>query len=122
MDDVDNKTLNIGWLRRQLGIVSQEPVLFDRSIADNIRYGDNTYNPTIEEVIKAAKAANIHNFIETLPEVSRGENTDIYVTYFVQICKSHIVYLHLMYVWIFRGTILRLVTRVLNCLVDRSKE
>lgn len=55
-----------------MGIVSQEPVLFDRSIADNIRYGDNTYTPTIEEVIKAAKAANIHNFIETLPKVSKG--------------------------------------------------
>nr|XP_039263789.1 ATP-dependent translocase ABCB1-like isoform X2 [Styela clava] len=74
LDDKDNKSLNISWLRRQMGIVSQEPVLFDRSIADNIRYGDNTYVASMEEVVAAAKAANIHNFIETLPD---GYNTSV---------------------------------------------
>lgn len=63
------KSLNIGWLRRQLGIVSQEPILFDRSIADNIRYGDTTRTASIDEVVKAAKGANIHAFIVGLPEV-----------------------------------------------------
>ena len=61
--------LNIKWLRSQIGIVSQEPVLFDTTIADNIRYGANFREVTDEEVIEAAKSANIHNFIESLPQV-----------------------------------------------------
>ena len=65
--------LNIKWLRSQIGLVSQEPVLFDTSIADNIRYGANFREVSDEEIIEAAKAANIHSFIETLPEVSRGQ-------------------------------------------------
>ena len=65
----DLRDLNIRWLRSQIGIVSQEPVLFDTSIADNIRYGANFRDVSDEEVIEAAKAANIHNFIQTLPQV-----------------------------------------------------
>ena len=61
--------LNVGWLRSQIGIVSQEPILFDSSIADNIRYGALFREVTEEEVISAAKSANIHDFIETLPKV-----------------------------------------------------
>ena len=61
--------LNIKWLRSQIGIVSQEPVLFDTTIADNIRYGANFRKVSDEEVIEAAKSANIHNFIESLPQV-----------------------------------------------------
>jgi len=66
---VDLKELQIGWLRSNFGIVSQEPILFDRSIADNIRYGDNSRRASMEEIIAAAKKANIHSFIETLPQV-----------------------------------------------------
>ncbi len=69
LDDNDIRDLNIRWLRSQIGIVSQEPVLFDRSISDNIRYGANFREVSDEEVIEAAKAANIHNFIQSLPEV-----------------------------------------------------
>ena len=69
LDSNDIRDLNIRWLRHQIGIVSQEPVLFDTSIADNIRYGANFRDVSDEEVIEAAKAANIHNFIQTLPEV-----------------------------------------------------
>ena len=69
LDGEDLRDLNIRWLRHQIGIVSQEPVLFDTSIADNIRYGANFRDVSDEEVIEAAKAANIHNFIQTLPEV-----------------------------------------------------
>ena len=58
------------WLRRQIGIVSQEPVLFDCSIRDNIAYGDNFRQVTMDEIIEAARKANIHNFIETLPQVT----------------------------------------------------
>ena len=64
------KELNVQWLRYQMGLVSQEPVLFDCSIADNIRYGDNFREVSDEEVEAAAKSANIHNFIITLPQVS----------------------------------------------------
>ena len=61
---------NVGWLRSQIGIVSQEPVLFDASIAENIRYGALFKEISDDEVISAAKAANIHNFIDTLPMVN----------------------------------------------------
>ena len=70
LDGNDVRDLNIRWLRSQIGIVSQEPVLFDSSIADNIRYGANFRDVSDEEVIEAAKAANIHSFIESLPQVS----------------------------------------------------
>ncbi len=62
--------LNIGWLRSQMGLVSQEPVLFDTSIRDNIAYGDNSREVPMSEVIEAARNANIHNFIDSLPNVS----------------------------------------------------
>lgn len=51
--------------------MSQEPILFDTSIADNIRYGANFRDVTDEEVEKAAKNANIHDFIISLPQVSQ---------------------------------------------------
>ena len=69
LDQQDIRDLNIRWLRQNIGIVSQEPVLFDASIADNIRYGANFLEVSDEEMIAAAKSANIHNFIATLPEV-----------------------------------------------------
>uniref|UniRef100_A0A8C9CBK1 Phosphatidylcholine translocator ABCB4 n=1 Tax=Phocoena sinus TaxID=42100 RepID=A0A8C9CBK1_PHOSS len=68
LDGQEAKKLNVQWLRAQLGIVSQEPILFDCSIADNIAYGDNSRSVKMPEIVSAAKAANIHPFIETLPE------------------------------------------------------
>ncbi|TPP58268.1 Multidrug resistance protein 1 [Fasciola gigantica] len=56
------------WVRRQIGIVSQEPNLFDMSIRDNIAYGDNSREVTMDEIMEAARQANIHEFITTLPE------------------------------------------------------
>jgi len=70
LDGNDIRTLNIQWLRSQIGLVSQEPVLFDTSIADNIRYGANFREVTDEEVEMAAKSANIHDFVMSLPQVS----------------------------------------------------
>ncbi|XP_027974100.1 phosphatidylcholine translocator ABCB4 isoform X2 [Eumetopias jubatus] len=67
LDGQEAKKLNIQWLRAHLGIVSQEPILFDRSIAENIAYGDNSRVVSQDEIVNAAKAANIHPFIETLP-------------------------------------------------------
>ena len=69
VDGNDVKALNVSWLRRQIGIVSQEPVLFNCSIRDNIAYGDVNRETSQEEIEDAAKAANIHDFINTLPKV-----------------------------------------------------
>ena len=62
------QNLNLPFVRSKLGIVSQEPILFNCSIADNIRYGDNSRDVTMEEVIEAAKKSNIHNFVAKLPQ------------------------------------------------------
>ena len=70
LDQHDIRDLNIRWLRQNIGLVSQEPILFDTSIAENIRYGANFREVSDEEVIAAARAANIHDFIETLPKVN----------------------------------------------------
>ena len=67
MDGKDLKTLNVGWLRSHIGIVSQEPVLFPGSIEDNIRLGKG--DATDQEIETAAKIANAHNFIMEFPEV-----------------------------------------------------
>ncbi|KAM4908399.1 ATP-dependent translocase ABCB1 isoform 1-T1 [Sylvia borin] len=67
-DGKNAKALNIQWLRAQIGIVSQEPILFDFTIAENIAYGDNSRQVSFEEIVTAAKEANIHSFIESLPD------------------------------------------------------
>ena len=70
LDGSDLRELNLQWLRTKIGIVSQEPVLFDTSVADNIRYGANFREVSDDEIVEAAKAANIHSFIDSLPQVS----------------------------------------------------
>jgi len=68
LDGVDIRTLNVRWLRQQLGLVGQEPVLFMGSVAENISYGA-VGKASREEVEGAAKLANAHGFIsESLPE------------------------------------------------------
>ncbi|XP_012881535.1 PREDICTED: multidrug resistance protein 1 [Dipodomys ordii] len=68
LDGKEIKQLNVQWLRAHLGIVSQEPILFDCSIAENIAYGDNSRIVSQDEIIRAAKEANIHQFIDSLPD------------------------------------------------------
>lgn len=68
IDEIDIKTVDLKWLRQQIGIVPQEPVLFSGSIKENIAYGVKDKDFTDEEVIKAAKEANIHEFIVSLPQ------------------------------------------------------
>ncbi|GCC29141.1 hypothetical protein chiPu_0007578 [Chiloscyllium punctatum] len=68
-DGKDIKCLPLPWLRQQIGIVSQEPILFDCSIAENIQYGDNSKTVTQEEIEEVAKTANIHSFIQSLTEI-----------------------------------------------------
>ena len=69
LDGKNISELHIQWLRAQMGIVSQEPVLFDSSIKENIAYGDNSREVPMDEIIEAARKANIHTFIESLPMV-----------------------------------------------------
>ena len=66
LDGVDIKSLRVNWLRQQIGLVSQEPVLFAGSIADNISYGKE--GCTVEEIESAARMANAHGFITAFPE------------------------------------------------------
>ena len=65
MGGKDVRSLNIKWLRRNIGVVSQEPVLFDTTIAENIRFGRE--DATIEDIQQAAKSANAFDFITELP-------------------------------------------------------
>ena len=60
------RELNLNWLRQNIGVVGQEPVLFGGTIAENIAYGKA--DATQEEVKKAAIAANAHSFISELPD------------------------------------------------------
>lgn len=62
------QSLNVRWLREQIGVVSQEPILFATTIAENIRYG--RLNVSDEEIRRAAKYANAHDFIKKLPKVN----------------------------------------------------
>ena len=67
VDGHDIKDLNLKWLRDQIGVVSQEPVLFAVTIADNIRYGQT--DATQDRIEAAAIEANAHDFIVSLPQV-----------------------------------------------------
>merc|ERR1719277_40275 len=77
LDGVDIKTLNVRWLRSQLGLVSQEPVLFQGSIAENIAYGKpaEAGEATTAEIEEAAKMANAHDFITQ--NLAKGYLTDV---------------------------------------------
>lgn len=66
-DEFDLKKINLDFIRQQISLVSQEPILFDCSIRENIAYGDNTREVGMEEIIEAAKATNMHNFIVSQP-------------------------------------------------------
>ncbi|KAK0150911.1 Bile salt export pump [Merluccius polli] len=68
IDGRPSQDVNVPFLRAQMGLVSQEPVLFDSSIAENIQYGDNTRKASMEEIIHAAKKAFLHDFVMTLPD------------------------------------------------------
>ena len=71
LDGRDIKTLNINWLRSKIGLVSQEPILFNMSIYDNVCYGDVTRTDIpISEVMEMCRQSNIQPRIENLPEVN----------------------------------------------------
>jgi ABC transporter fused permease/ATP-binding protein len=66
LDGHDLRTLDPAWLRRQIGTVAQEPILFSTTIADNIRYGRP--DATRAEIEAAARAANADTFVRAFPE------------------------------------------------------
>ncbi|KAM7278901.1 hypothetical protein ACFE04_006035 [Oxalis oulophora] len=66
LDGVSIEKLHLKWLRSQMGLVSQEPILFAMSIKENILFGKE--DATIDEIIEAAKVSGIHNFISQLPQ------------------------------------------------------
>jgi ATP-binding cassette subfamily B protein len=66
VDGVPLARLDPGWLRRQIGTVAQEPILFSTTVADNIRYGRPDASDA--EVEAAARAANAHDFIAAFPD------------------------------------------------------
>jgi len=66
LDGTDLRDINVRDLRACIGVVSQEPLLFDTTIEDNIRYGKP--DATFEEIVKAAESANAHDFIVSFPE------------------------------------------------------
>jgi ATP-binding cassette subfamily B (MDR/TAP) protein 1 len=75
LDGVDISTLNLRWLRQQISLVSQEPTLFGTTIYENIRHGligTRWENEDAEQqrvlIYEAARKANAHDFITSLPE------------------------------------------------------
>lgn len=66
IDGIDVREVTQGSLRRQTGLVPQDPFLFSGTIADNIRFG--RLDASDEAMIEAARMANVHPFIEELPE------------------------------------------------------
>lgn len=66
MDGTDLRELTVGSLRRLIGVVTQETILFNDSAARNIAYGQDVYD--MEAVQKAADAANAHDFISEFPQ------------------------------------------------------
>lgn len=67
IDNTDIKEMNVKWLRQHIGLVSQEPVLFATTIAENIRYGRDGVSQ--HEIEDACRNANAHDFIMKLPKV-----------------------------------------------------
>ncbi|KAF4398913.1 hypothetical protein G4B88_023507 [Cannabis sativa] len=65
IDGKEIKEYNLRWLRTQIGLVQQEPLLFSSSIRSNICYGTNEATET--EIVEASRQANIHEFVSTLP-------------------------------------------------------
>jgi len=66
IDGVDVKNLAKSQLRSFIGVVPQEPILFNNTVGYNIAYGRD--NATKEDIVRVTKMANLHNFIESLPE------------------------------------------------------
>jgi len=69
LDGVELKKLRLKWLRQQMGLVGQEPVLFNDTIRANIAYGKGGEEATEAEIIAASELANAHRFISSIQKV-----------------------------------------------------
>ena len=81
LDNHDITTLNLQWLRRQIALVQQEPILFSQTIRENIanglvgsRFEGESEEQKTDRIIRAAKMANAHDFISSLP---KGYETNV---------------------------------------------
>jgi ABC-type multidrug transport system fused ATPase/permease subunit len=66
LDGTDIGTMDLEWLRRQIAIVLQEPIIFSTSLAENVAYGRP--DATRAEVVSASAAAGLHEFVDGLPD------------------------------------------------------
>ncbi|CAJ0925599.1 unnamed protein product, partial [Mesorhabditis belari] len=73
LDDIPLEDFNVNHLRKIVGVVSQEPVLFNNTILENLRFGNA--NASDREVHVALKKANALGFIAEFPDASRGRTT-----------------------------------------------
>ena len=85
LDGVDIRSLQLKWLRGQIGLVSQEPALFGTTIAQNVSYGKD--GATMAEIEEAAKAANAHAFISQLPD---GYETQVSIRGKLHFCRRKV--------------------------------
>ena len=72
LDGRDLRTLNVKWLRQQIGLVQQEPKLFECTIRENIALG--APGASDDQIERAARLANAHDFIQAFP---KGYDTDV---------------------------------------------
>lgn len=72
IDGRDVRSFTLNSLRKQIGMVLQENILFSGTVSENIRLGK--VDASFDEIVEAAKAANAHDFIQELPQ---GYDTEI---------------------------------------------
>lgn len=82
LDGYKIRRLQLKWLRSQMGLVNQEPVLFATSIKENILFGKE--GASMDDVINAAKSANAHDFIVKLPDGYETQVTFLFTLISIQ--------------------------------------
>ena len=93
LDGEDIRSYQLAWLRRQMGMVGQEPVLFNESIRANIAYGKDG-QVSEAEIIAAAESANAHKFISNLQQVPFPLSLSISINQSIDLFPS-LSYIHL---------------------------
>ena len=89
LDGENIKSLQLKWLRNQIGLVNQEPAMFTASICENLLFGKD--DATMDEIISVAKDSNAHNFITQLP---KGYDTQVLfciLSFTSENCSLHIL-------------------------------
>ena len=81
LDGIEIKEFQVKWLRQQMGLVIQEPILFNETIRANIAYG-KAGNATESEIIAAAELANAQRFISGLQQVRTKKSISPYLFHY----------------------------------------